>query len=265
MLKFRFLNRHLLFLLLRKKYNMSWKTKPIYYDKLTTAERKRLAANKSAYFQKFGKPAKMNIVSGSSTTAQAKRTGGWANPSKGGEVKFLDNAPAGSLTAGVATFTAAVLLNGCVNGSDASTRIGRKITMKSILIRYNAALHASSTGGGNFRVLVVYDKQANATAPAITDILLTDNHLSTNNLSNRDRFTTIFDHMTDQIGVASNYSVQDVLYKRLNFETMFNAGSAGTIGDITSGSVYLFIAQSGNLLTQAVTMNMRVRIRYTDV
>ena len=53
--------------------------------------------------------------------------------------------------------------------------------------------------------------------------------------------------------------------KTLNLETMFNAGSAGTIADITSGSVYMFIAQSGGITTTAPTLSYRSRIRYTDV
>jgi len=224
---------------------MSWKTKPIDMTKLTTAQRKKMADNSSAYFKKYGKAPQFNIVKGSSTTAQAKRTGGWANPAKGAEVKFLDTSPSGTISFASSTFATGVLLNGCINGSDASTRIGRKINIKSLLIRYEGHLASTSTGGGCFRILVVYDKQANATAPAITDVLLTDHFLSANNLSNRDRFTTIFDHITDNVSANGEYLVSDVLYKRLSLETMFNAGNAGIIGDIASGSIYLFIAQAG--------------------
>jgi len=246
---------------------MSWKSKPIYYDKLTTAERKRLAANKSAYFQKFGKPAKMNIISGSSTTAQAKRTGGWANPTKGGEIKFLDNAPAGSITAGSTAFTAAVLLNGCTNGSDASTRIGRKITMKSILVRYNAALHASSTGGGNFRVLVVYDKQANAAFPTIASILEQTSGTSPMNMDNRDRFSVLIDKQIaiDQFGGNGSRVVK--LFKRSALPTIFNSGTTGTVADMTTGSVYLVLLniQAGAVVTDTnPDIAFKSRIRFDD-
>jgi len=203
--------------------------------------------------------------SASSTSVQALRVGGWANPTRSGELKFIDNNITPGITFGVNTFTTGLLLNGCVPGSAATERIGRKLTLKSLLIRYYFNLGAATTGGCQFRILVVYDKQANATAPAITDILLADAYNSPNNLSNRDRFVTIFDHVSDHVSVQGNYSVSGVLYKPLNMEVMFNAGNAGTIGDITSGSVYCFIAQTGSAGTANLSSNLRCRVRYSDV
>jgi len=201
----------------------------------------------------------------SSTTTQAIRIGGWANPTRGGELKFIDSNPTPALSFGSTAFSAGSLLNGCVPGSAATERIGRKFTMKSLLIRYRMNLGATSTGGCQMRILIVYDKQANATAPAITDILLADAFDSPNNLSNRDRFVTITDIITDNISVQGNYSVCGVNYKSVNLETMFNAGNAGTIGDITSGSIYLFIANSGSLGVANGASSFRTRVRYTDV
>jgi len=200
-----------------------------------------------------------------STNQQALRVGGWANPSAGGEVKFVDNSVSLATAIGAATWTAGQLLNGLANGSDASTRVGRKVTLKSVLVRASAALAATSVGGSPLRILVVYDKQANATAPAITDILLADSFTSQNNLSNRDRFVTVFDQITDTLSVNSNFSLSQTMFKRINMETMFNAGSAGTIGDITSGSLYLFFCQNSGITVAAPTMIYRTRVRYTDV
>lgn len=196
---------------------------------------------------------------------QAIRTGGWANPARGGELKFLDVSNNTGPTVDVATFGAGVLLNGCANGSDASSRIGRKIVLKSVLVRYQFAMAPTSTFSSPFRIMVVYDKQANAAAPAITDILLTDHFSSQNNLSNRDRFVTIFDHVTQGCGNQSEFSISGVLYKKLNLETMFNGGSAGTVGDITSGSLYMFVAQTGRIGTASPTQATRIRVRFDDV
>ena len=90
-----------------------------------------------------------------------------------------------------------------------------------------------------------------ATAPVITDILLANDFTSPNNLSNRDRFVTLSDYVTEQLSTASNLSDTGVIRKGLNLETMFNAGSAGTIGDITSGSVYEVIVTGKQLLGYA--------------
>lgn len=201
-----------------------------------------------------------------STFAQAKRIGADAGKGTKSELKFIDNS-LGPLAVVAATnnWTLQALLNGVQSGSTATTRIGRKMVMKSILLRYSASLAATSTGGSPVRVLVVYDKQANAAAPAITDILLADDFESPNNLSNRDRFVTIFDHITQPISIQNNYSVADTLYKKLNLETMFNTGSAGTIADITSGSVYLLTSQDGSIGTANASIQLYTRIRFDDV
>ena len=114
------------------------------------------------------------------------------------------------------------------------------------------------------RIIVVYDKQANAVAPAITDVLTVDSFIGQNNLNNRDRFVILCDVISDPISVNANGSVAGTIYKKINLETMFNAGTAGTIGDITSGSIYLFVAQTANIGTANPVFNWRSRIRFQD-
>lgn len=201
----------------------------------------------------------------SSFKRQALRTGGWASPSSGGELKFVDVATQITITAGAVTWSAGTLLNGIAPGSTASNRIGRKVHGKSLLFRYSLRLAATSTGGSPVRILIVYDKQANAAAPAITDILTTDEMRYPNNLSNRDRFVTIFDHYTEPVSANANASTASVLFKRFDLETMFNAGAAGTIGDITSGSIYVFAAQTSSIATANATIDFAARYRYTDI
>jgi len=201
----------------------------------------------------------------SALTVQSIRTGGWANPTRSGELKFVDVSYGTDVTVGTAAWAAGQLLNGMANGSDASTRIGRKITMKSLLIRWYVNYAATTAGGGAIRYLVVYDKQANAQAPAITDILIADEFSAYNNLSNRDRFVTLVDHVIPALSDTGDKSQAGVIFKRINLETIFNAGSAGTIGDISSGSVYIFVCQTGGIITLAPNCVARCRIRYTDV
>lgn len=203
----------------------------------------------------------------SGTTQQAIRTGGWASPSTmfAPEKKFIDSTASTALTFASATWSAGSLLNGMAPGSTASQRIGRKIIGKSLYMRYQFFIGSTTTGGNPARILIVYDKQANAAAPAITDILLTDSALSANNLSNRDRFITLCDHITDPVSQNNNFCVADSIYKKINLETMFNAGSAGTIGDITSGSIYVFFAQFGTTGVANSTVAWTARYRYTDV
>lgn len=200
-----------------------------------------------------------------STNQMALRTGGWANPSKGGELKFKDVTVDGNVAHTTAAFNTGILLNGLTPGSSASERIGRKVTIKSLLIRWSVHLSATTTGGAPIRILVVYDRQANAAAPAITDILLTDNFNANNNLSNRDRFITIFDQYSEPISVQNNYATNGVLYKSLNLEETFNSGNAGNIGDISTGSIYIFVAAAESIGVANLAFEGRSRVRYTDV
>lgn len=218
-------------------------------------------------FRSGRKPAakRMRVARGS-INQQAMRTGGWASPSsmRRGELKFTDVGAVVTLTAASTAFSTGNLLNGIVPGSGADQRIGRKIIMKSLMLRWFVTLGATSAQGSPIRILIIHDKQANAVAPAVTDILLTNEFLSVNNLSNRDRFTVLLDKITAPIGTQNNFCIGGKKFKRFSLETIFNAGAAGTIGDITSGSVYLFVAQAGNIITGNAQFNFRTRIRYTD-
>lgn len=208
----------------------------------------------------------------SSTTKQAKRVGAYASRLSVGELKFLDTAPAVQpLTFGNSSFagsvppTATNLLNGIAPGSSASQRIGRKLIIKSVYIRWNATLGAASTLGSPLRIIVFYDKQCNAALPATTDVLIADSFIAPNNLSNRDRFVIISDVLTPSLSTQGDNTIAGTIYKKLNLEVMFNAGVAGTVADITSGSLFIMAAQSGTLGTANGGFSYYSRVRYTDV
>lgn len=206
------------------------------------------------------------ITAGGMVGGASRRTGGWSSPQAGSELKFLDYSGTMAPGFGTSTFTTpGLLLNGCAPGSSAETRIGRKITMKSIYVRYSYSRSgATMTGGSPGRILIVYDKQSNASPPGITDILLADDYHSMNNLSNRDRFITLFDTVTAPISDTNNVCVGDTLYKGMNLDVMFNGGNAGTIGDITSGAIYAFAATTNRIGVANPQVVFRCRIRYTD-
>jgi len=197
------------------------------------------------------------------------RTGGFVNPTRPNqaELKFKDTTT--SVTMGIAsgafsTPGATTLLNGLAPDSTASGRIGRRINMKSLYIRGTAQLAAASTVGGPVRMIVIYDKQSNATAPAVTDILVADSFIAPNNISNRDRFVTLVDQVVGPISTAGNQQVAFTCYKKLSHAVQYNAGVAGTIGDITSGAIYILFAQGGSIATAAPVAGFYARIRYED-
>lgn len=191
------------------------------------------------------------------------RSGG-RMPANSGELKNLDVSSTTLITAAQTTGNL-LLLNGVAQGTTAVTRLGRRITMKSIYIRINNALAATTAGASPLRYLVVYDKQANATAPGATDVVVADAIVNPNNLSNSRRFVTLMDWMPEQgLGTGGPVACSHVFYKKINLPVEFNAGSAGTVGDIQTGSVYVFVWQNGGLITAAPTQAFYSRIRYSD-
>lgn len=192
---------------------------------------------------------------------QLARTGGRL-PATSGELRNID---VGIALPAVATGTGTLtLLNGVAQGTTATTRLGRRITMKSIYIRMQLQLAATTTGNCPLRLLVVYDKQTNATAPVATDILANDAVWGLNNLGNSRRFVTLFDEVVDTIGTAGPQGVNRVLYKKLNHAVEFNAGSAGTVGDIQTGSVYALMYANNTTAVASIIGAMACRIRFAD-
>lgn len=185
-------------------------------------------------------------------------------PGRRGELKYVD-VPSGLV------FTeagAVLLLNGLAPGTGASQRIGKKIVNKSI--QYRLSLDAGSAGAtifrGFVRMLIVYDKQSNATAPTVAQILEQVAGSSHMNMDNRDRFTVLSDKQfaLDQSG--GHQSGQTKMYKKLSLPTIFNAGTAGTVADITSGSIYLlYISEnSAGSATNTPLGTFTSRIRFDD-
>lgn len=210
------------------------------------------------------------------SAAATIRVGGWASPASGGELKFFDksaniNPPSGSDAWNIPA--AATLLNGIGGGSNANQRVGRKVTLKSLMFRYRFSFDASvvgatATGGGNLRILIVYDKQPNANFPPVLSVLQNDFFNTMNNLDNRDRFVILADEYSDGISVNGTFSVTGKRYIKLNHEMVFNAGdNADSIGTIQTGAIYLMFAQTGTCIVDnasALDFSWASRIRYED-
>ena len=182
-----------------------------------------------------------------------------------GEMKAVD-VYTGSLVAD--TTGTLSLLNGIARGDDIDERDGREVIMKSIQIN---GLNAVTSGTGvdqTHRVILVYDKQANAaacTGAQVLDTTAANITLAVRNLENRKRFVILMDKVFRlSASGESNSSVAWRYYKRFNLPVTFNTGTAGTIADIVTGSLYLF--SFGNIAAGATagTLVVNCRIRYSD-
>lgn len=145
----------------------------------------------------------------------------------------------------------------------------------------NVAAHGEST----LRVMIVWDKLPQGSLPAITDILLDTgltgttqtNILSNVNMNKRDRYEIISQEFIGlpAIGVAgviSNlqqtnlYTGRNVhRYLKINRDTAFNVGTAGTIADINFGALYLIVwSDSGAFATPAYSVEHTARLSYYE-
>jgi len=143
--------------------------------------------------------------------------------------------------------------------------------MKTLQVRAVIARDVSTTAttpfAGTVRMLIIYDKQTNATAPTVAQILEQTDALSFMNMDNRDRFSVLIDKQIaiDQFGGNGSRVVK--LFKRSALPTIFNSGTAGTVADMTTGSVYLVLLniQAGAVVTDTnPDIAFKSRIRFDD-
>lgn len=158
------------------------------------------------------------------------------------------------------------MLNALQTGANPTNRIGRKVTWTKLLLRYAAHVDSATTptSGCAMRLMVIYDKQTNGSAPIVTDVLVTDEFNSAMNLDNRDRFLILADVITPVFGLGGPAAVAGVINRKFNLETNFNANNIGSIADITTGSIYLMYAQSNSLSGLNISFNMKSRLRFVD-
>jgi len=173
-------------------------------------------------------------------TRVSQRVGGYAyNQSS---LNFKDVATNGSF---VAQWSAPLLINGLVPGTDASQRVGRQIEIKRILMRFVTQSAC--------RYVLVLDAQANGATPAITDIFQSDSYESEINFNYRDRFHVIYDVCLPIYGDAHFEEQLDIA-----IDTFYNAGNAGTVADIATGALYFLVNNSTTSAAGTYTGNVRI-------
>lgn len=135
------------------------------------------------------------------------------------------------------TTPALVLLNGISIGDTASTRTGQSIKMDRADFRFTLAVNTTSVV--NFvRVIVVLDKQSNATAMTSADLLVASTVVSPYSFGSQNRFVPLFDE-TFALHSSGPGAFTKVVGLNTNQHVTYNTGNAGTIADIVTNSVYL--------------------------
>ena len=160
---------------------------------------------------------------------------------------------------------AATLVNGIARGDEINERNGRELTMRSI--QFQARAYATSGTGTDQvgRVLIVYDRQTNAAALTGAQVLASFDTNSPRNLENRRRFKILKDWRfpINATGESGSHRVL-TFYRRLRHPVTFNSGDAGTVADITTGSIYVLSVGTNVAGATAGQLVGTCRIRYQD-
>jgi len=182
-----------------------------------------------------------------------------------GEFKSVD---AGA-TVDVDTTGTLTLLNGIARGDEINERNGREVTMRSI--EFHGDIYPTVTTGTacQGRVLIVYDRQANAAALTVAQVLNAVSTTAPRNLENRRRFKILMDRRltlpnSSAAAAGSEEHKQINYYRRLRHPITFNNGDAGTIADITTGSLYVITVGSNVKGVTGANLTFSSRVRYQD-
>lgn len=173
------------------------------------------------------------------------------------EKKNVDGGGPGTLTGAAAnTWSPVTLVNGISQGATANTRIGRRVTLISFLMRW-----AASNTNGPTRLMVVYDHAPNGALPVITDILTIDGFTGVNNLINNDRFMILSDEIINPNSTSAIFGGKTFI-KRQPLQMQYTNAATGTIADITTGAVYIMAC---SISATAASVQYTFRTRFTDL
>lgn len=187
------------------------------------------------------------------------------------ELKYKDTAQAFTAPGTTGAITSSTLCS-MVEGNTDQTRIGNKITVKSVMIRGRARM-ASTNNVANtadtMRIIVYIDRQANGAAATVTDILASADWRSFNNLDNTDRFYTLCEETicmqigggVPSVGYLFGVANSEFFLKKtkLNLDVKYK-GNAGTIADIASANIGVLAITAGGF----ADLEYIARIKYTD-
>lgn len=185
-----------------------------------------------------------------------------------------------------------LLLNGLATGTDYNNRIGRKILIKSLLIRGVAKFNSTDVATPNQtrigRIIIFIDKQPNGSDPAITSLLdyagVSSNYsylgvMAPLNLNNRDRFVVLRDKFLKfnmgslqaatgtTTGTISNdmYVNWKVYIKKLSIDVTYsNTNTVASIADISTNSMFIAFLSQDTAGSEKLSTEMYYRIRYYD-
>jgi len=165
---------------------------------------------------------------------------------------------------GVATATLAPCITGCTEGASPTQHVGRGIQLKSMLYRLVVVLAPTTTGSSPVRIVIVYDKQSNATQATAATVFTVDSITSPMNLTFNHRFIVLFDDYIDCLGTSGPQSFVLRGFKKLNLPVEFNSTNGGTFADIVTGNITAYVYSASTFGVASPGTTLYTRLRFED-
>ncbi len=173
------------------------------------------------------------------------------------EFKVIDTNTTGTISA----TPSVALINATIQGDDFDNRGGRIIRMKSIQLALTAHMHASATSTF-VRCAIVLDKQPNEALPVFADIWSGGaTSFGFRNLDGRKRFWILYDQVM-LMGDQENAPRHLEFYKKIDAKTVYDDSNVGSIVDLNTNSLMLWLWSSE--ATNVPTVGRATRVRFVD-
>ncbi len=157
------------------------------------------------------------------------------------------------------------LLNIPLKGTTENSRVGSKISLRRLSLRGFCAVTPGTGVDQIHRVILVKDIAPEGVTPAITDILSSVSVYSFPVNESAWRFTILWDKTIDLSATAESGSIRSFgVSMPLGFPELFGPGSAGTIADIQSGSLYCIVIGTSSAGATAGSVSFNSLTEFTD-
>lgn len=190
----------------------------------------------------------------------------------GPEVKFVDTNLSGNLlNAGTLSIA---WVNGTVQGTGTTQRIGNKIRMTMVQYRLSVAATATELSAANYanatdnvRVALVYDKQSNGANPTVSQIWTTAagvfDPFASRNLDYIDRYAVLADDVINLNAIRSGAELVE-RYLKVDLPVRYDA-SAGAVTDVETGGLFVIAYDQNATATNQADLVGRCRVQYVDM
>lgn len=201
-----------------------------------------------------------------------RSTGAYGRYGRGGELKFFDTAISDNIDLTGHVPATGGQLNLVPQGTQESQRIGRKIIIRSLRLRFVSRITSAALvgGAGTVTIFVVQDKQTNGAAASVTSVLTgTNTTTDMPNLNEVNRFNILKKFtftLNSTAGIAGAYQLGQKsfdFYKKCNIPIEFDS-TTGAITEIRSNNLFLLVGVQEAAADDLINIVGTARIRYTD-